>query len=157
MKIKHKQPLAKNCGIYALANILNEDCFIKEENLLGGDDGLRITELNDIIKKEGFDFFIDPIYVDRTKLKIPEDFELHPLGENKIIPGIMIVQFKEDGLWHCIGFRLYSDKTIQLFDSLKEETFFMTWNEISKFYYAIEGIYCFSFNDKNIEGYLCLE
>lgn len=155
--IKHRQPTAKNCGLYALANTINEDVFVDRISDFDSDNGHRVFDLNEALRECGFNFHLEVVYADKIEQVLPVGFEPYPTDESQIMPCIITTASVKDGMWHCVGIRTYGDKTISIFDSLRHQTIVTTWDKIHEIYSFIDEVHFFSYNDNSIKGFVCLE
>lgn len=156
MKIKHRQPTAQDCGIYALANTLNEQDVLLYCNSEISIHGHRIYDLNRLLDACNFGCHIETLYKNISSSKLPAKFDLYPENPKQIAPLLMTVSYSGNGLNHMVGIHAYNDKTISILDSMKDESIVTTFSEINNIYHSVFGIFAFVSNDNSKEGYIML-
>lgn len=125
MKRKHyKQANGYACGIYSLANMLQDKDIITDERIDESINGNNIGQLNKILLEEGYDCFIDKCYYKNEEEFEPFDlepkFEKEP--ENVIGLPFAIVIPVSDVKNHMIGCVYLRDMSIVVHNSLKSES-----------------------------------
>lgn len=154
MKVRFKQPTGHNCGLYSIANVINDDFILKEEYLQEGEDGHCIFDLNNYLIKENQNFHISPIFVDTINGRLPVDFGLFPQKEESICPFLLSGAQRKEGIYHMVAIHSFYNRTIHIIDSLKEEVIETTFDRLHDYYPIIQGFYALKPNDKKDDGYI---
>lgn len=142
------------CGLYAVANALNLKNFVTDERLEDSKNGIGNGKLNKLLFEDGFDIFIDVIYLDSQQNSLPENWcKLYSEKQGEILP--ILIQCKINEKFHLMGAKLLNEAgKIELFDSLKTESIFCTLSDVNKMYENVFGIY--SFNKIENSEYIAL-
>lgn len=143
MKVRYRQNDACNCGLYAVANAVNDDKIIKPERLVKGVNGHHILQLNNYLQEDGEQYYIETLYKSIYSLKLPKGIEAVPDNPALICPLLMTVAFREGGKNHLIALRSFSDRSVQVIDSLREDIITTTFAELHEHYPVIFGLYAF--------------
>ena len=118
--MKHyKQEHGYCCGIYSIANALQNDKIINEENILLSKNGNNQLQLNKMLIDLGYDWGLS--YISYNNEKIIEIFDLEPKFEKDTlwIPFFIVIQSTMDKN-HMIGCRYMKDGSIIVHDSLRD-------------------------------------
>lgn len=145
-----KQKNNYGCGLYAVANALNQESFITEERLaISKDHGNIIGQLSKWLQEDGEKIYIDALYYNHVGKKLPSTaLSYYPENPNHAFPVLFNVQFSEKGLRHLIGGKINHDKELYLYDSLKDDVEVTTIAKMNRSYYRVFGFFIFMDVDK---------
>lgn len=140
-----KQENGYGCGLYALANIFNDESIITATRLIDSKNGNNTGQLNKWLNELGKELFIDPLYFNAMGKKFPKWVcDLRPKGDDVIsIPVMIDVQFNKDGKTHFIAAEIFKNGELYVMDSLKDESYITTLHEFNKSFYRVFGIWYF--------------
>ena len=81
-----KQNEKYGCGVYAIANILQDESFITETRLLESKNGNHNGQLNKWLLEHGLEMYLDPFHFNHTGKRLPKSItSLKPFGDNVIL------------------------------------------------------------------------
>jgi len=148
-EIRFKQSQPYGCGVYAIANVLNDETFITNQRIKVSKKGNNLHQLNQWMIKDKKGFIIEPIYLNLvTSLQPipPKGIDFRPFDNSHVFPFILDVAHSEMGKKHLIGGLAKINGVVILMDSLKEYQFETTWEQLlsGAVYNFIIGIYGFS-------------
>lgn len=135
------------CGLYAVANALKIDSFITDERLDSSKNGVSIGKLNKYLLDDGMGIFIDVLYCDTLRSKLPEDWcRLYSQYSNKLFP--ILIQCVVSSKFHLIAATLSDEAgVIILYDSLSKEPIKCMLSEVNGMYDEVVGLYSFNYID----------
>jgi hypothetical protein len=145
MKVRFMQANGFGCGMYALANVMDDESIITSERLELSKNGNYFSQLSTWLRESGYpDFEIEPLYCNLVVgYNPPKDWHVKPLTENLIFPFLLQVQFKELGKAHMVACMAYHDQTVSVIDSLKSDVVKTTWKAIMnlEIYPIVTGVF----------------
>ncbi len=148
-----KQEKGYGCGLYAVANVLDLKDFITPQRLEKSKKGVTRFELSKYLQEDNINLYIDVLYCDTFKDKLPNEWcLLRPTGNNNCIP--ILVQCIIHENYHLMGAKLFQTGHVMLFDSMKKTSIICTLEEINAMYEKVVGLY--SFNHLDTADYLFL-
>ncbi|NDV81303.1 hypothetical protein [Bacteroides sp. 51] len=147
----YKQENKYGCGLYSVANALQENHIITENRIEWSKDGNNIGQLNRWLEQSDYDFFIQMIvYNNNNPIEI---FDLEPVfGEKEIemwMPFFLVIKSTEKKN-HMIACRYMRNRSIIVHDSNEDsEIIFPDFNSFNEHYKGeILSYECF-YNFKN--------
>lgn len=142
----YKQENSYGCGMYAVANACNLKTFVTDERLeLSKGVGNLTGKLDEWMKEDGLNFYMQPIFYDFMGDKIPEKIgEFKIEGEVLAMPLVFCVLLKDKGLSHMVGAHLDKQGRLFVYDSLRQEEFETTIIGMNDHYYSVFGLYGFA-------------
>lgn len=131
------------CGLYALANALQDESFFTEERLEQSKNGNHVGQLNKWLLDHGKDLFLEPLYFSCCDKRLPDNIcGLKPGGEGVVsMPVLIDVQFSETGKMHFVCGAITTEGKLLVLDSLKEVPFLTTLAEFNERYYRVFGLW----------------
>lgn len=152
-EVRFKQKNGYGCGVYAVANALNDESFITKNRLSVSKKGNNLYQLSRWLVKDDKKFIIEPIYmnlVSELQPLPPKGFALKPNETHQYFPFLLDVSSSELGRKHLVGCFSDSNGVVTVMDSLKDEIFKVTWDNLisGSVYNFIIGIYGFSEIDR---------
>lgn len=157
MRVTFKQTNGHNCGLYAIANAMNDSSIITDERLADGHKGQTLFLLNKYLSEDGKEFHLETLYKSMFNTKLPLEVDAYPSNPEQVLPLLATVQLRDGGVNHMITLRVFSNKIIQVFDSLKEDVFEINnFQQLHDTYPVIFGVYAICDNDPTKEGYMML-
>jgi len=153
-KIKYKQPTGHNCGLYAISNIFDDDGIINDVRCEYGKNGHTINDLNIYLREDGKDYYVETLYKNIFNTQLPVEAHVWPTSNIDTIPLLLTVAFELGGVNHIVGLRVISDRTVYLYDSLREYVIETDFASLHDFYPIIFGVFAFKSYDPTNEGYV---
>ena len=138
-----KQENAYGCGLYALANIFQDESIITQTRLIESKSGNNTGQLNKWLIEYGQELYLEPLFFNNTGKRLPKWIcGMLPKGEGVISMPIMIdVQFIKNGKTHFIAAEIFTTGELYVMDSLKSEAYLTTLSELNKSFYRIFGVW----------------
>jgi len=145
--IKQTQPYG--CGLYAVANVFGLNDFVTNERLKLSENGLAIGHLNNFLYEDKRNILIDVFFhAHDGNEEIPQIYiSYRPEDDKKILPILLAVKRKEDGKRHMVSGHIHNGGQFTLFDSLKDDSISMHFEDINSKYKFITGMFCFIDNN----------
>lgn len=153
MDILHKQKQPWGCGMYSVAHALNLPSFVTDERLADSKEfGNTNGQLNDWLKQDGKDFYIEPIYYNAYAKRLPFDVckthivDTAPDSKILALPVMINVRYGPNSLNHLIGAQIDRQGLIHVHDSLTDEVKVTVISKLNRFYHEVYGLWCFCNN-----------
>lgn len=148
-EVKFKQSKPYGCGIFAVANVLNDATFITNYRLKISEKGNTLYQLNQWLTKDKKDFIIEPIYMNllsEIQPLPPKGMDFMPKDENLFFPFLLDTSHSHTGRKHLVACYCNNKGVVTVIDSLKENQLETTWEHLlsGALYNVIVGIYGFS-------------
>lgn len=134
--MQYKQQSNYGCGLYAIANVLQDNAIITNGRLDSSKDGNNIGQLNRWLDQSGYGLWISVIQYDNEKVIDITHFNIDfSINETVVWHPFFITIKSTSNLNHMLGCRYMRDKTIVVHDSLKdEEDVFENFEEFKNHY-----------------------
>jgi len=138
-----KQNQAYGCGLYAIANIFQDESFLTEERLLESKNGNYTGQLNKWLIEEGKEYFLEPFYFDVLGDKLPDWVCNMKLSEEEgfSIPILIDVQFTRDSKTHFVAAELTFAGDLIVMDSCKDAPYITTLNQFNCEHHRVYGVW----------------
>ena len=137
---------AYGCGVYAVANALQEESFITLDRLKQSKDGNNLGQLNKWLVEDGHNLFLEPLYFSSTGKRLPNNIcDLAPAGEGvSSMPILIDIQFSKGGKMHFVAGELMPTRDLIIIDSLNHSQLeITTLSKYNRKYYRTFGLYHF--------------
>ena len=140
---RQRQPYG--CGLYALANAIQDKSIVTDERIENSKNGNNIGQLNKWLIESGYDLFLDPLYFTCIGDRLPDDIcSIVPIGDNVIsLPVLIDLQYSDKGLMHMVAGEITVDGKLTVIDSLKDEEYTTTLKEFNEQYFRCFGLWHF--------------
>jgi|CXWK01.1.fsa_nt_gi hypothetical protein len=140
-----KQKNGYGCGLYALANIFQDESFITETRLIESKTGNHTGQLNKWLLEHGKELYLEPFYFNSKGDKLPEwACSMRPIGEDVFsMPIFLDVQFsdKPDGRTHYVAAEITVNGDLIVMDSLKDEPYITTLAQFNLDHHRVFGLW----------------
>lgn len=143
MKIRYRQRESSSCGLYAIANVSESDIIFKPERFEEGKSGHTINKLNQYLKEDEHNCYLETIYKSIFSIELPHSVDPFPNDINHVLPLLATVTANEGGINHMISMWVYHDKTVLIFDSLKDDVIETDWVGFRVLYPYCFGLFAF--------------
>lgn len=139
-----RQTTPYGCGLYSVANALNEPTLVTDFRLNESIKGNTLPILNKWLFQDGFDFGIDAFYYDHFGTTIPDEHTYYRSESNEFkLPVLVEVLIGERA--HMVGGTIDSEGNMTLMDSLKKFPHLTTLKEVvTSMYTGCKGVYGFT-------------
>lgn len=148
----YQQENGYGCGLYAVANMLQDKSLITQERLNKSKIGNNIGQLNKWLIDSGYDIYIEVLQYNKGELI--DIYDLSPKGNSLLWLPFCIVVETSCGRNHMIGCKYMENGTIVVHDSLKETYDIYTSFELFKAAYpciiSYEMLMDFDYNQVGI-------
>lgn len=141
---KHlKQKDAYGCGLYAIANIFQDENFITQTRLIDSKNGNHIGQLNKWLLEYGQELYLQPLFFDNEGKKLPKWVcKIKPIGENVCsIPVLIDIQYSKKSKTHFVAAEITTNGDLIVIDSLKDTIYLTTFEQFNKENYRVFGIW----------------
>lgn len=141
---KHlKQENTYGCGLYAIANIFQDESFITPTRLIESKNGNHTGQLNKWLLEYGQELYLEPFYFNIAGKKLPKWVcKMTPTGENVFsIPILIDVQYSKNSKTHFVAAEIKTNGDLILIDSLKEEPYITTLTEFNRSNFRVFGVW----------------
>lgn len=148
-----KQKDNYGCGLYALANVFQDENFITPTRLIESKSGNHTGQLNKWLLEYGQELYLEPFYFNSTGKKLPKWVcRMTPSGENVCsLPVLLDVQYTKNSKTHFVAAEITTSGSMIVIDSKYDNIFVTTLTEYNKANYRVFGVwYLRPYND---EGY----
>lgn len=132
----YKQQKNYGCGLYAIANVLQNDAIITHERLEASKKGNNIGQLNRWLEQSGYELWISVIQYNNEKPIYICDFEIDFSIDESVVWHPFFITIKSTHKKnHMLGCRYMRNGNIIVHDSLKdEEDIFDSFQDFREYY-----------------------
>jgi hypothetical protein len=143
MKKHLKQEHAYGCGLYAIANIFQDESFITPQRLEESKKGNHTGQLNKWLLEYGQELYLEPFFYNATGNKLPKWVcKMLPYGEGVFsMPIFLDVQYSKNSKTHYVAAEITVNGDLIVIDSLKDEPYLTTLSEFNKSTYRVFGVW----------------
>ena len=141
---KHlKQENAYGCGLYAIANIFQDESFITPARLDESKNGNHTGQLNRWLLEYGQELYLEPFYFNSNGKRLPKwACDMKPDGENIVsLPIFIDIQKTKNSKTHFVAAEITADGKLIVIDSLKDEPYITTIEQYNNDNYRVFGVW----------------
>jgi len=142
-RIHLKQKHGYGCGLFSLANLLQDEKIVTEERLKESETGNNFHQLNKWLLEDGYNMFIEALYFSSIDNRIPDNIcEIIPNGDDVIaLPVLIDIQNTEDSKMHLVTAEIIKDGSLIVVDSLKENIEVTTLKQYQENFFRVFGLW----------------
>ncbi len=149
-----KQTENYGCGLYAIANIFQDESFITQTRLIESKEGNHIGQLNKWLLEYKQNLYLQPLFFNNQGKKIPKWVrKIRPNGENVFsLPVLIDIQYTKNSKTHFVAGEILTTGDLILIDSSRNDVYFTTLDDLNKDNYRVYGVWYLRDYD-NPDGY----
>lgn len=138
-----KQENAYGCGLYAIANIFQDESFITKTRLIESKNGNHTGQLNKWLLEYGKELYLEPFYFNNMGKKLPKwIYKMIPSGDNVFsLPILIDVQYTKLSKTHFVAAEITTNGDLVVIDSLKDDVYITTLEQFNKDNYRVFGVW----------------
>lgn len=138
-----KQNKPYGCGLYAIANIFQDEAFITPERLKQSENGNHTGQINKWLLEYDQELYLEPFYFNNSGKRLPKWVcKMKRTGENVFsLPILIDVQYTKNSKNHFVAAEIITTGDLIVMDSLKDDVYFTTLEEFNKQNYRTFGVW----------------